>query len=233
MTARDRQLVDRVDLPPRPAEAEGVFGARVELAERYAAWLCGVGLLEGHLGPREAPRVWARHVLNCAAPARLLAPGCTVADIGAGAGLPGIPIALARPDVSVTLIEPMLRRTNFLDRVVADLQLDGVTVLRGRAELLEPLMVDAVVSRAVARLDRVWEWSARHLAPGGRVLALKGESASTELAELSARLRQRGVTHSRVHHVALPDSGATTVVVELRGTLPGPRRPSRRQGRSR
>lgn len=213
-------------VPPPDADAVALFGDRLGLAEQYAALLCGPGILEGHVGPREAPRVWDRHLVNSVVLAQLVGDGARVVDVGSGAGLPGVPLAIARPDLTVVLLEPMLRRTVFLQRVVDQLGLHRVSVLRGRAEEIAPRPGDVVTSRAVARLDKLWGWSARHLAPGGRVLALKGESAEEELASSTEQLRLLGVTHSAVHRVTAPQSGATTVVVELQGT---PRRP-RRQG---
>ena len=141
--------------------------------------------VRGLIGPREVPRLWDRHILNCAALADVIPDGATVADIGSGAGLPGIPLAIARPDVQVILIEPLLRRTTFLDEVVADLQLDNVTVIRGRAE--EKVvrkaagLVDVVTSRAVAPLGKLAGWSLPLVRSGGQMIAMKGSSAAEEI----------------------------------------------------
>ena len=121
--------------PPPPSSVAGVFHARLPLVEAYADWLAGPGIERGLIGPREVPRLWDRHVLNCAALAEVVPPGRRVADVGSGAGLPGLVLAIARPDLRVTLIEPLLRRTTFLEEVVADLGLgEQVTVVRGRAD---------------------------------------------------------------------------------------------------
>lgn len=169
-----------------PPVATSMFANNLDRAERYAAILAGAGVERGLIGPREVDRIWERHILNSAAIAELMAAGERIADIGSGAGLPGIPLALARPDVTVTLIEPLLRRSDFLAEVVDDLGLD-VAVIRGRAE--EPAVreqvgeMDAVASRAVASLDKLARWSMPLLRPDGRMLALKGERAESEMAE--------------------------------------------------
>ena len=169
-----------------PGAADTLFGAGLERARRYAAILAGAGVERGLIGPREVDRLWDRHLLNSAAVAELLEPNSRVADIGSGAGLPGIPLALARPDLRVTLIEPLLRRSEFLREVAAELDVD-VTIVRGRAE--ESAVrdrvgeMDAVVSRAVASLDKVTRWSLPLLRAGGHMLAIKGERAEDEVRE--------------------------------------------------
>ena len=169
--------------PPPPPAAAAVFGDQLESARRYAELLAGPGVERGLLGPREVERIWERHILNSAAVAELLDGPERVVDIGSGAGLPGVPLAIARGDIRVTLVEPMLRRTEFLDQVVADLGIQ-VTVIRGRAEA--PAVraaaggADAVTSRAVAGLEKLTEWSLPLLRPGGRMLAIKGEQAEAE-----------------------------------------------------
>lgn len=179
-------------------EVETPFGDLLPLAERYAAWLAGAGTERGLLGPREVPRIWDRHVLNSAALAPLLAPGESVVDVGSGAGLPGIPLALARPDCTYVLLEPLLRRAEFLREVVDDLGLgDRVSVLRARAEeaAREPRRWDVAVARAVAPLDRLAGWCLPLLRPGGRLLALKGERAAEEaLSVPGARVERLGDT---------------------------------------
>ncbi|WP_239460054.1 16S rRNA (guanine(527)-N(7))-methyltransferase RsmG [Nocardioides daejeonensis] len=157
---------------------------RAELAERYAAWLAGAGTVRGLIGPREVPRLWERHLVNCAVLADLLPPDATVCDIGSGAGLPGLVLAIARPDLHITLIEPLLRRTTFLEEVVADLGLAQVDVHRGRAEEFPAKHAfDVVTSRAVAPLDRLLRWSMPLVAPGGALVALKGERVAEEIEE--------------------------------------------------
>ncbi len=150
------------ETPPAPESARGVFPVdRLPLAERYAELLATEGVVRGLIGPREAPRLWERHLLNCAVLAELLPEGATVCDIGSGAGLPGLVVAIARPDLRVTLVEPLLRRTTFLDEVVDELGLAGsVEVVRGRAEELHGARTfDVVTSRAVAPLERLLAWS--------------------------------------------------------------------------
>lgn len=169
--------------PPSPDSVAGVFRSRTPLVERYADWLAGAGIERGLLGPREVPRLWDRHLLNCAALAEVVPPDVRVADVGSGAGLPGLVLAVARPDLHVTLVEPLLRRTTFLEEVVADLGLgDQVAVSRGRAEEVPGQgSFDVVTSRAVANLGTLLRWSLPLCAPGGQVLALKGRSAAEEI----------------------------------------------------
>ena len=187
--------------PPPPPAAEKLFGDRIGVARRYAELLAGPGVERGLLGPREVDRLWERHILNSAVVADLVEPAAAVIDIGSGAGLPGIPMAILRGDLRVTLVEPMLRRTEFLKSAVGELGIE-VGVLRGRAE--ERAVVervggaDAVVSRAVANLDKLVRWSFPLLRPGGRMLALKGEQAEAELAEAQAGLALLGAVALRV-----------------------------------
>ena len=167
--------------------AAAVFGDRLALASTYAAWLAGPGTERGLLGPRETARLWERHLLNCAVLAELVPPSATVADLGSGAGLPGIPLALARPDLTVTLVEPLLRRATFLSEVVEALGLSQVEVVRSRGEELHrKRLFDVVTSRAVAPLERLLGWSAPLVAARGAVLALKGASARAEVEALAA-----------------------------------------------
>jgi 16S rRNA (guanine527-N7)-methyltransferase len=176
-------------LPPAQfaAVAEQVFGDRLPLATAYAQWLIGDGVVRGLIGPREAPRVWERHLINCAVMSEMIPIGASVIDVGSGAGLPGIVLAVVRPDLTITLVEPLARRTAFLSEVVAALDLGAtVTVLRGRAEEVvgEPLVAaDIVTARAVAPLDRLAGWCLPLTSLGGRLLALKGASAADEVAE--------------------------------------------------
>jgi 16S rRNA (guanine527-N7)-methyltransferase len=207
--------------PDAPDPAAQVFGSRLDLAREYTDLLTGPGVERGLLGPREVDRIWDRHLLNCAAVAELIEPGAMVVDVGSGAGLPGIPLAIARPDLVVTLVEPMLRRTDFLTEVVATLGLTA-TVVRGRAEdaAVRAAVSDAdvVVSRAVADLEKLTRWSLPLLRPGGRMLALKGERAEAEVAERGpamVRLGARGVEVVRCGsgYLSLP----ATVVAAVRG----------------
>lgn len=189
------------DARPPPAAAQILFGERLTEAQRYTEILAGAGVERGLIGPREIERLWDRHVLNSAAIAELLSPRERLADIGSGAGLPGIPLALARPDLEVTLVEPLLRRSEFLTEVIAELGL-AVGVIRGRAEdrgVREQVgEMDVVTSRAVASLDKVARWSIPLLRDGGRMLALKGERAESEIEEHRRVLASVGAVDVRV-----------------------------------
>jgi 16S rRNA (guanine527-N7)-methyltransferase len=169
-----------------PVAAAEIFGPRLDIAQRYAELLATSGVERGLLGPREVGRLWDRHLMNSAAVAELLEHGERVVDIGSGAGLPGIPLAIARPDLEVALLEPLLRRSEFLKEVVAELGL-SVEVVRGRAEeswVRERFGErDVAVSRAVAALDKLTKWSMPLLRPGGRMIAIKGERAPAEVEE--------------------------------------------------
>lgn len=226
----DTEPVD-VSLPDDLADAaRTLFGDRLDLATAYAELLATDGVLRGLIGPREAPRIWARHLLNCAAVAELIPEGSSVLDVGSGAGLPGIVLAIARPDLSVVLVEPLARRTAFLTEAVTALGLDSsVTVLRARAEELAgggpaglPIPADIVTARAVAPLDRLAGWCLPLVTLKGRVLALKGSSAAEEVAEYGKAVARLGGAAPEVKHcgVGLVDP-PTTVVEILRERLVG------------
>lgn len=188
---------DRAATSEPPPAARTVFGARLDLAERYAAMLATDAVVQGHIGPREVPRIWERHLLNSAVLTDLLPLGARVVDVGSGAGLPGLPMAIRRPDLQVDLLEPMLRRTRFLTNAVGDLGLTGsVRVVRGRAEessvVRELGGVNWVVTRAVAPLDRLVRWCLPLLASGGHLLALKGATAARELEHHRTAVRRLG-----------------------------------------
>lgn len=161
-----------------------MFGTeRLPLAEAYAAWLADAGTVRGLIGPREVPRLWGRHLLNCAVLGEAVPTGATVCDLGSGAGLPGLVLAIARPDLRVTLVEPLLRRTTFLEEVVADLGLAGVEIVRGRADDLHGARTfEVVTSRALAPLERLLRWSMPLVAPQGALVAMKGSSVDEEIA---------------------------------------------------
>ena len=210
------------DAAPEPPDAAAqVFGDRLDIARRYAARLAGPGVERGLIGPREVDRLWDRHILNSAAVGELVAADATVLDIGSGAGLPGIPLAIARPDLTVTLIEPMLRRTDFLIEVVEALGIP-VTVVRGRAED-RPVRdgldeADVVVSRAVADLVKLTRWSLPLLRQGGRMMALKGERAEAEVAEHGGTMARLGAAEVQVVRCGAGYlEPPTTVVVATRG----------------
>lgn len=205
----------------RPDEAIDVaFGDRSEIAEQYHVWLAEHATVRGLIGPREVPRLWDRHILNCAALADVIPEGATVADIGSGAGLPGIPLAIRRPDVSVILVEPLLRRTTFLDEVVVDLDLSNVTVLRGRAEekavRKEVGLVDVVTSRAVAPLGKLAGWSLPLVKTGGHMIAMKGSSAAEEIERDAKQIRKSKGASPRIVEVGRGLLATPTYVVEIR-----------------
>jgi 16S rRNA (guanine527-N7)-methyltransferase len=239
-TDEDAEQVFHVEPPPA---AGALFGERVDLARRYAAHLVGSGVERGLLGPREAARVWERHVLNCAVVAELVPDGARLVDVGSGAGLPGIPLALMRPDISVVLIEPLARRVDWLREVVEDLHLP-VRVERGRAE--EPGVrtrwegADVATARAVAPLARLAGWTLPLLRPAGLLLALKGASAADEVARDTAAVRRLGGADPRVVRcgVGVVEPPATVVVVERlpraerRGIGRRAARPRRREERT-
>jgi 16S rRNA (guanine527-N7)-methyltransferase len=185
------------------AQAEAIFGDRLPLIERYAQWLADQGVVRGLLGPREVNRIWDRHIINSALVSEFIPPGATVADLGSGAGLPGIPLALARPDVSVTLVEPLLRRMTFLTEVLADLQSLAteplkIELVRGRAEELHgKATFDVVTARALAPLERLVGWAAPLLGSGGQLVALKGSSAGEEIEQAASALAKAGLSARR------------------------------------
>lgn len=163
------------------------------MVERYHDLLATDGVVRGLIGPREAPRLWERHLLNCAVLGEAVASEASVCDIGSGAGLPAVVLAIARPDLAVTAVEPLLRRTTFLDEVVAELELGNLEVVRGRAEDLHGARrFDVVTARAVAPLERLLGWGMPLVAPTGALVAMKGTSAATEVADAQAVLRRLG-----------------------------------------
>jgi 16S rRNA (guanine527-N7)-methyltransferase len=192
VTPVSRETSGAPEAPPAPDSARGVFGSEhLPLAERYAAWLAGDGVVRGLIGPREVPRLWERHLVNCAVLGEVVPEGASVVDIGSGAGLPGLVLALLRPDLRITLVEPLLRRTTFLQEVVDDLGLAGCEVVRGRAEELHgQRSFDVVTSRAVAPLPRLLGWSMPLVAPGGALVAMKGGRAQEEIDGAAKDLRR-------------------------------------------
>jgi 16S rRNA (guanine527-N7)-methyltransferase len=230
-------------LPPELAEtARTVFGDRLDLAVAYAEILATDGVIRGLIGPREAPRIWDRHLLNCAVVAELIPPRATVIDVGSGAGLPGMVLAVARPDLTVTLLEPLARRTAFLDEVVTALGLArSVTVVRARAEecvgpkARHPVPpADIVTARAVAPLDRLAGWCLPLTAVGGRLLALKGASADAEVVEHRAVVERLGgdVPVVRRCGVGLIDPPTTVVeIVRVRELAPTRQKATAKAGR--
>lgn len=192
--------------------AEEVFGPSYESVSRYVDILSTRGIEWGLIGPREGDRLWDRHVLNSAALADLLLEGSTVADVGSGAGLPGIPLAILRPDLQVALVEPLLRRSTFLVQAVDELGLaDRVSVVRARAEEHRQ-RYDVVTARALAPLDRLVTWCDPLRSPGGIILALKGRSAVDELEGAQRTLAVRRLTGEVLSVRAHPSVDPTTVV---------------------
>ena len=183
-------------LVPPPALAQVLFGARLPLAVRYAWWLAGAGVERGLIGPREAERLWPRHLLNCVAAAALIPRYAHVVDLGSGAGLPGIVLAIARPDLRITLVEPMQRRVAFLDEVAGDLALPGVQSCRASAAELATakLNADVVTARAVAPVDRLAAMAGPLLRTGGQLLAIKGSTVVAEVSTGWNAMQQAGMT---------------------------------------
>ena len=207
------------DHPSAPSEVLAVLGPEAfaaagsdVLISRYRDLLAHEGIEWGLIGPREVDRLWSRHILNSAALAELIPDGATLADVGSGAGLPGIPVALLRPDVRVTLIEPLLRRTNFLTHSVDDLGItDRVTVRRDRAEQVRETY-DVVASRALAPLDRLIRWCLPLMKPSGQILAIKGASARQEILDHERLIAGSGLAAEVVTVQLLPEVEPTTVV---------------------
>ncbi len=180
--------------PVMPAVAREVLGDAAPRVERYASLLAGAGVERGLLGPNEVPRLWERHLLNSAVIAELVPRPCSLVDLGSGAGLPGIVLALVLPDVEVVLLEPALRRAAFLDECVVELALGNARVVRARAEQMTgELAADVVTARAVAPLDRLAAMALGLLKPGGILLAVKGAKAAEEIRDAERALSRLGV----------------------------------------
>lgn len=173
--------------------AEKIFGGRLPLAQRYVEHLATSGIERGLIGPREVPRLWGRHVLNCAVVEEFIAENASVADVGSGAGLPGLCLAIARPDLSLTLIEPLERRVIWLDEVIEDLGLENVDILRSRAEQAVGMVdADYVTARAVSALVGLLDITLPILRGQGELLALKGRSAAEEITKARKKLNKYG-----------------------------------------
>ncbi|WP_407641297.1 16S rRNA (guanine(527)-N(7))-methyltransferase RsmG [Actinomyces bovis] len=191
-----------------------LFGLAFGAAEHFAAMLAEEGELRGLVGPRELPRLWSRHLVNSAAVVPFLPARGTVADVGSGAGFPGIVVALLRPDLEVTLIETMERRTQWLQDVVEELDLDNVTIRRARAEEVKD-RYDAVTARAVANLSKLVRLTAPLLRQGGALLALKGTKAQEEVDDAKYVIKKARLESAVVHEVVMPGE-EHTMVVEVR-----------------
>lgn len=194
------------------AIAERLYRDNYKTIRKYVDILASRGVDWGLIGPREIGRLWERHILNSIALESLIPEGCHVADVGSGAGLPGIPLAILRPDLEMTLIEPMLRRSNFLTEALDELGLDDrVTVVRGRAEDAD-LHVDVVVSRAVAKLATLINWTADLIVDSGSLLALKGQLADDEVVKAKKELSKRRLFAEVLLIRADPTSDVTRAV---------------------
>jgi 16S rRNA (guanine527-N7)-methyltransferase len=196
-----------------------VFGDRLGRARIYRDMLAEAGVERGLIGPREADRLWERHILNCAVLAEAIPDDSTVVDIGSGAGLPGIPIALAGRSLRVTLVEPLERRFVFLEEAVEAIGVD-IEVIRGRAEERSVRDrvggADVVTSRAVAPLDRLARWSVPLIRPGGELIAIKGASATEEIATHQGSVTRLGLTALRVETVGTDTLSLPTTIVRAR-----------------
>lgn len=209
-----------------------MFSDALPQAERFARLLAEEATVRGLIGPREVPRLWERHILNCAVVSEVLAEGASVADIGSGAGLPGLCLAIRRPDLRLTLVEPLLRRTTFLEEAVQTLDLANVVVHRGRAEELHgKAEFDVVTSRAVAPLERLAGWSLPLTRAGGEVVAMKGSSAADEVRDATRALARLGGVDARVQQIgsAWVDPAVTVVRIRKQDNAPAGRRKGARR----
>ncbi|WP_424347817.1 16S rRNA (guanine(527)-N(7))-methyltransferase RsmG [Kocuria sp. CH-021] len=221
--AEDRRPSPAPQDPPLPdarerRAAERLFGERLPLAEHYVAHLASSGIVRGLIGPREVPRLWSRHVLNCAVVEECIPQDARVADVGSGAGLPGLCLALARPDLRITLIEPLERRVQWLDEVVADLGLSNVRVLRARAEQAKEEVgeVDVVTARAVSALVGLVDITLPLLRGTGELLALKGRSAADEVRRAQKKLDRLGARSTEIVTAGQELLEEPTTVVRVR-----------------
>lgn len=214
--------VSRETSAPDPAVlAELLPPERVPLLQAYADFLATDGVTRGLIGPREVPRLWDRHLVNCALVAPLVPPASAVADVGSGAGLPGLVLAIVRPDLRVTLIEPMARRVAFLSDALERVGVEGVEIVRARAEQWKDAPpFDVVTSRAVAPLAKLLMWTMPLVAEDGVMLAMKGSSAADEI-ESAQRELARWRASAEIVSSAVPGSSVTTVVRVARGRNPG------------
>jgi 16S rRNA (guanine527-N7)-methyltransferase len=202
-----------------PAAAVQIFGERLPAAVKYARLLATDGVVRGLIGPRESDRLWDRHLLNCAVVADLIAPGGRVADVGSGAGLPGIVLALVRPDLDFVLVDSQARRVEFLNECIEALALERVRAVQGRVEdratrqAVGP--VDVVTARALAPLDRLAGWCLPLLSQGGRLLAIKGSSASDEVERNRRVLGRYGATEVAIRRCGAGIVSPETTVVDI------------------
>lgn len=213
------------ETPPAPDPDLDVVGRivpadRLPALTRYAAQLASTGVIRGLIGPREVPRLWDRHLVNCALVAPFVDESARVVDVGSGAGLPGLVLAIVRPDLDVTLVEPMARRVDFLAEVVDDLGLANVSVVRERAgQWREAPTFSVATARAVAPLAKLLTWTMPLVRPGGELLAMKGASATDEIAAAGPELSRYGA-RAEIVTSAVEGSSTTTVVRVVRDRLP-------------
>ncbi|ALG30670.1 16S rRNA (guanine(527)-N(7))-methyltransferase RsmG [Glutamicibacter halophytocola] len=197
--------------------AEKIFGDRLDLAKRYVQHLATSGIERGLLGPREVPRLWSRHVLNCAVIESVMEQDVEVADVGSGAGLPGLCLAIARPDLKLTLIEPLERRCIWLSEVIEDLGLDNVTVMRGRAEqMVDVVNARYVTARAVSALANLAGLTIPLLHGQGELIAIKGRSAAEEIDKASKAIRKLGGKETEVLTIGEDLLAEPTTVVRIK-----------------
>lgn len=199
--------------------AEKLFAEQLPATQRYVEHLCTTGITHGLLGPREVPRMWSRHVLNSAVLGPELPSGATVADVGSGAGLPGIALALARPDVEFILIEPMERRVDWLDAVIRNLSLSNVRVIRARAEeASDEVMAEVVTARAVSALKKLIPMTVPLMADDGELMLLKGRSAAEEIKAAAKQIKKARLGEPRVELLgeSLLDEATTVVRAQRR-----------------
>ncbi|MPV37934.1 16S rRNA (guanine(527)-N(7))-methyltransferase RsmG [Georgenia subflava] len=209
---KDEEALTEVERPT--AEVQELFGLSWSAMEHFAQMLVEEGELRGLIGPRELPRLWSRHLVNSAAVSPFVPDEAAVADVGSGAGFPGMVLAIMRPDVTVHLIEPMERRVVWLDDVARELELDNVEVVHARAEELhKKVRFDVVTARAVAAMDKLARWTLPLVRPGGRLVALKGRRAEEELEAAKYVLRKLGAGDVSVEEVRPVREGESTVVV--------------------
>lgn len=221
-------------LPAPPQAAVDLFGPALPVVQRYGELLAGSGVERGLIGPREVDRLWERHLMNCAAVAELVPHDAHVVDVGSGAGLPGVVLAVTRPDLRVTLLEPLLRRTVFLEECLDILRLDNAEVLRGRAEDWSGRMgADVVTARAVAPMERLIGWCLPLLRPSGRMLAMKGDNAAEELAAIAPTLNGLGARSWAVVDVGAVLGSAATRVIRIDLSQSGFRSPGAKRAGSR
>lgn len=203
------------DLEREPDYAVTLFGPEIEKARAFAKRLAEDSETFGLLGPRELPRIWSRHVINSGLLAELIPPGSKVVDVGSGAGLPGIPMAIAQPQANFTLVEPMERRANWLSSVVKDLGIENVKVLRARAEDVKESDFDYATARAVAALDKLLKMLTPLIrdSKSRTIIAMKGSKAQDEIKDAERKLAALGYSQPEILTLGLNKAPETATVV--------------------